>query len=64
MDSITQQERAQLEEVFAAIYANKSNRLKVFYTKIYKRFFIQTKIFATRTNHKVGCNFRFKNEVR
>ncbi|WP_172197693.1 hypothetical protein [Campylobacter sp. RM16188] len=37
MDRLTQKERAQLEEVFAAIYANRGSKFKSIYTNLFKR---------------------------
>lgn len=37
MDRLTQKERAQLEDVFAAIYANRQSKFGNFYSSFYKK---------------------------
>jgi hypothetical protein len=53
MDSITQQERAQLEEVFAAICESRERKMGRFYLGILKNFLTRTKNIAAKTNYKM-----------
>lgn len=58
MDSITQQERAQLEEVFAAICESRERKMGRCYLGILKNFLTRTKNVAAKTNYKVVNSVR------
>lgn len=54
MDRLTQKERAQLEDVFAAIYANKQSKFRNFYNAFFKRFQSGSEKFKTRVVLKIS----------
>ncbi|QCD52867.1 MULTISPECIES: hypothetical protein [unclassified Campylobacter] len=58
MDRLTQKERAALEDVFTAIYADRESKISSFYRVFYKKIILNTKNFTSKINYKV---FKFKN---
>ncbi|QKF92416.1 hypothetical protein [Campylobacter sp. CCUG 57310] len=59
MDRLTQKERAQLEEVFAAIYANRGSKFKNIYEWSHKKIVI----FFDKMKNGVNKNINLKNLV-
>lgn len=60
MDSITKQERAQLEEVFASICADRDGKFKAVCLKLCRGFFAKTGKFIVKRNYKFINNLKFK----
>ncbi|MGP1485012.1 MAG: hypothetical protein ACTTJC_02785 [Campylobacter sp.] len=60
MDSITKQERIQLEEVFSAICANKNSKFKGICLRFYRGFCLRTSKFMSKTNYKFINNIRIR----
>lgn len=54
MDRLTQKERAQLEEVFAAIYANRESKFKNIYEYSHKKIVMLFDKFKSKVNKNIN----------
>ena len=52
MDRLTQKERAGLEDVFAAIYADRESKVSSFYNSFSKKFILNAGKFLSKINNK------------
>ncbi|MGB2552522.1 hypothetical protein ACPF04_05020 [Campylobacter sp. MOP51] len=63
MDRLTQKERVQLEEVFAAIYANRESKIKNIYEWSHKKIVVGFNKFKSRVNKNINLkNLVFRSK--